>query len=146
MFTITDFDSWEMSTIGHPLSDLANLLSPYTFGRTEEIRSAFPGATNLKAFSPDARLEGIPTYQQCIQWYNEVAGWDAQRDINWGAAFGAYRNSVIMQGIAARYALRQASSAQAKDYGSKMEPFGQLGWQLVQEVKVERGGNVQSKL
>ncbi|CAF9910258.1 MAG: hypothetical protein GOMPHAMPRED_007022 [Gomphillus americanus] len=137
---------WEMSTIGHPLSDLANLLSPYTFGRTEEIRSAFPGATNLKAFSPDARLEGIPTYQQCIQWYNEVAGWDAQRDINWGAAFGAYRNSVIMQGIAARYALRQASSAQAKDYGSKMEPFGQLGWQLVQEVKVERGGNVQSKL
>ena len=135
-----------MSTVGHPLSDLANLLSPYTFGRTKEIRETFPGASDLMAFSPGARLEGIPTQEQCIRWYSEVAGWDAQADINWGSVFGIFRNGVIMQGIAARYALRQASSAKAKEHGEKMGPFGELGWKMIQEVRKEREGGRNSKL
>lgn len=135
-----------MSTIGHPLSDLANLLSPYTFGRTEEIRETFPGASDLKAFCPNTRLEGIPTQEQCIKWYSEVAGWDSQADVNWGSAFGIFRNGVIMQGIAARYALRQASSAKAKEHGEKMRPFGELGWKMIREVSYEREGRRNSKL
>ncbi len=135
-----------MSTVGHPLSDLANLVSPYTFGQSEDIRATFPGASDLKAFSPDARLEGIPSQEQCVKWYNEEAGWDARADINWGSAFGIFRNGVIMQGIAARYALRQASSAKAKEHGEKMGPFGEFGWKMIQQVKEEKAEKRSSKL
>ena len=37
-----------------------------------------------------------------------------------------------MQGIAARYARRQASSAKAKEYAVEMGPFGEFAWSLVE--------------
>lgn len=40
-----------------------------------------------------------------------------------------------MQGIAARYAVRQASSTKAKDYGRGMGPYGQMAWDFVQEAQ-----------
>lgn len=43
-----------------------------------------------------------------------------------------------MQGIAARYALRQASSAKAKEHGEKMEPFGEFCFELMREARRER--------
>jgi len=46
-----------------------------------------------------------------------------------------YRAAVIFQGIAARYALRQASSLQAKTYGENTKPFAEIAWDLVQEYK-----------
>lgn len=36
-----------------------------------------------------------------------------------------------MQGIAARHALRQASSEKANEYGGKIGAFGDLAWGLV---------------
>ena len=39
-----------------------------------------------------------------------------------------------MQGIAARYAVRQASSAKARDYGVQMGPFGEFAWELVRAL------------
>jgi hypothetical protein len=50
-----------------------------------------------------------------------------------------FRNSVIMQGIKARYALRQASSAQAKEVGSHMAPLGEFTWELVE--RLQSGGS-----
>jgi aminoglycoside phosphotransferase (APT) family kinase protein len=119
-----------MSTIGHPLSDLCNLLTPYTLVK-------FPVAVEIgrgdRSFQPGA-TPGLPTKEQCVRWYLEAAGWDPTSEITWGDAFGVFRNSVIMQGIAARYALRQASSAKASEYGKHMAPFGEIGWSLVQGV------------
>ncbi|KAI9698160.1 MAG: hypothetical protein M1836_004162 [Candelina mexicana] len=119
---------WEMSTVGHPLSDLANLLSPYvltTEGNTFRYQPAFrPNAT-----------PGLPSREECIAWYREVAGWDPQAEISWGDAFGTFRNTVIMQGIAARYARRQASSARAKEYAEQMCPSGDFTWILVKKLK-----------
>ena len=43
-----------------------------------------------------------------------------------------------MQGIAARYALRQASSARAKEYAVQMGPFGDFAWELVRPL-AEKG-------
>ena len=40
-----------------------------------------------------------------------------------------------MQGIAARYAVRQASSEKAKDYGDAMKPMAEVGWGFIKEVK-----------
>ena len=40
-----------------------------------------------------------------------------------------------MQGIAARYAMRQASSARAEEYAVQMKPYGEFTWGLVQRLK-----------
>lgn len=40
-----------------------------------------------------------------------------------------------MQGIAARYALRQASSARAQEYAQKTQPFALEAWQRVKKVQ-----------
>ena len=40
-----------------------------------------------------------------------------------------------MQGIAARYAARQASSEKAMDYGNAMKPHAEMAWEFVQDVE-----------
>ncbi|KAL8682753.1 MAG: hypothetical protein Q9186_001264 [Xanthomendoza sp. 1 TL-2023] len=130
---------WEMSTLGHPLSDLSNLLSPFTFAR-QPPTEALSSRTN-PAFSPSAATPGLPSRSKCMEWYADVAGWDPSAESGWGDAFGVFRNSVIMQGIAARYALRQASSAQAKGYAVQMRPFGEFAWGLVSNLKQQTARN-----
>ena len=46
-----------------------------------------------------------------------------------------------MQGIAARFALRQASSAKAKEHAVRMGPFGEFAWSLVVEAEREGKGS-----
>ncbi|EOA89002.1 hypothetical protein ACJQWK_06158 [Exserohilum turcicum] len=126
---------WEMSTIGHPLSDLTNVLAPYVTASNE---TAMTIGRAHKGFQPGA-TPGLPTRDQLIAWYSEVAGWDPTPDFTWGDAFSTYRLAIIMQGIAARYALRQASSAQAQEYGQMTKPYAEIAWQLVQEFKRGQG-------
>jgi aminoglycoside phosphotransferase (APT) family kinase protein len=121
-----------MATIGHPLSDLANLLNPYVLAINPQGPNGHPD------FVPGA-TPGLPTEEQAINWYAEVARWNPAPDMTWGAAFGMLRSCVIMQGIAARYALRQASSANARSYAEMMIPFGELAWSLVEKAK-DSGG------
>jgi aminoglycoside phosphotransferase (APT) family kinase protein len=120
-----------MSTIGHPLSDLANLLGPYVTAASETALEIGRGST---AFQPGV-TEGLPTREQLVEWYREVAGWDPAPDMHWGDAFGIFKGSVIMQGIAARYAMRQASSARAIEYAVQMKPWAEIGWGLIRSLK-----------
>ena len=138
-----------MSTLGHPLSDLSNLLGPYTLASAAPEAFTSPDApTPLKsrinpAFIPPISTPGLPSRDQLITWYAEGAGWDPGRVSAWGDAFGVFRNSVIMQGIAARWALRQASSEKAIEYAVQMRPFAQLAWGLCERLKKgerQRGG------
>lgn len=131
--------SWEMSTIGHPLSDLSNLLSPYSFADNLP-NDALSVRTNL-AFLPSAHTPGLPSRSQCVQWYTEVAGWDPSLEVGWGDAFAAFRNGVIMQGIAARYAQRQASSEKAKEIGDLMRPYGEFSWGLIERWREKAAKN-----
>ncbi len=85
-----------MATIGHPLSDLVNITMPWltaTSGLNPRAAKTF-----LLGATP-----GLPTREQVLDWQKEVAGWDPNPDLNWGAAFGILRASVVLQGIAARY-------------------------------------------
>ncbi|KAF4626474.1 hypothetical protein G7Y89_g11685 [Cudoniella acicularis] len=118
---------WEMSTIGHPISDLVNLTTPYYLKDETEVRhdSAFQ----------EGVTPGLPTERDIMKWYAEVAGWDPTPDMPWGVAFGFFRATCIYQGIAARYAVRQASSAKAKDNADQMHPMGKLAWKTVQRAK-----------
>lgn len=117
---------WEMATIGHPLSDLCNLTGPY-------VSIGVHASAETPPFDPQV-VPGLPTREDCMRWYREVAGWDPTPDLMWGDAFNGFRGSVIMQGIAARYAVRQASSARAQDYGDKMHPFALQSWRRVEQM------------
>lgn len=132
-----------MSTIGHPLSDLSNLLSPFVFAR-HPPPPALSSHTNL-AFSPYVRTPGLPTRNRCIAWYAEVAGWDPKPESRWSDSFVVFRNGVVMQGIAARYALRQASSEKAREHGGTMGPYGDFAWSLVAMLK-EKDARAKAKL
>ncbi|KAF2430460.1 aminoglycoside phosphotransferas-like protein [Tothia fuscella] len=122
---------WEMSTIGHPLSDLACLLEPYTItARTTEQRR-----NSREEFRPSNLLPGLPTRDQCIDWYTEVSGYDLRSEIPWGSAFAMFRNCIIFQGIAARFATRQASSTEAFKVGQEMEPCAEIARGLVEEAR-----------
>jgi aminoglycoside phosphotransferase (APT) family kinase protein len=125
---------WEMATVGHPLSDLANLLNSWTTAAIPEAKGAgrvIPASANPQP--------GLPTKEQCIEWYAAVAGWDPTPDMTWADAFAVYRSTIIMQGIAARYAMRQASSPKAREYGIQMKPLAEVAWKLIQTVQANIG-------
>ncbi|KAF2161968.1 hypothetical protein M409DRAFT_27694 [Zasmidium cellare ATCC 36951] len=135
---------WEMATIGHPLSDIVNLTGP--FAAANNPLAAAAGRAN-DAFK-DGATPGLPTKQQCLDWYHEVVDYKiTPQELTWGEAFGMYRGAIICQGIAARYAVRQASSEKASEYGKAMYPYGELGWEFVQDVKRQyEAGKGRSKL
>lgn len=127
---LTSYNSWEMSTIGHPLSDLSNLIVPWTITSfSTERRNSHP------AFAQDAKTPGLPTRDQAITWYAEVADWDPSSELAWGTAFAMFRDSIIFQGIASRYAVRQASSVEAMKVGQEMGPAAEICWELVRRAK-----------
>ncbi|KAF2167599.1 hypothetical protein M409DRAFT_66088 [Zasmidium cellare ATCC 36951] len=107
---------WEMATVGHPLSDLTNLLTPYV-----------PTTVNLgpNGFSPAFAIgatPGLPSREQNLELYH----------LHWAIAFGMLRRAFIRQDIAARAATGQASSAQAAEYGKLMVPLGLLAHELIE--------------
>ncbi|KAK5086603.1 hypothetical protein LTR64_000587 [Lithohypha guttulata] len=126
---------WEMSTIGHPLSDFVNLVGPYTWSMGEAKLQGGTGTTRARPeFEPGA-TPGLPRLEQLVEWYKEETGYDLAQDLTWGSAFSGFRGAIIMQGIAARYAQRQASSSKAMEYGSQMRPYAIWAWSCVESIK-----------
>ncbi|KAF4122637.1 putative kinase, aminoglycoside phosphotransferase (APT) family [Geosmithia morbida] len=122
---------WEMSTIGHPLSDLANMMNPYYMT---------PG------FFPSDSSPGLPSPDALMGWYADVAGWDPRPEADWAKAFSIFRLSAIAQGIAARVVRKQASSAQAKRYATIFPSLGVLAWNMVEERRSTAGAVAKTKL
>lgn len=128
---------WEMATIGHPLSDLVNITAPWAWvGR---ISGSAHSTKGNDAFV-DGATPGLPTLKQTIQWYAQEVGYDPELEVAWGTAFGAFRGAIIMQGIAARYAQRQASGTTAKEYAAQTGPYGEWAYSLVQILQQTSNG------
>lgn len=122
--------SWEMSTIGHPLSDVCNFITQFYLARS-------PGASaysDSEKFLPGA-TPGLPQPDEILQWYTEVSGYDPRPELSWGAAFNIFKLAGVCQGIAARYAARQASSAKAKMYIGTRGPLAEFAWELAQQAR-----------
>lgn len=136
---------WEMSTIGHPYADLTNLINPWTISRETP---SWPRIHADTAFLPadrdgskSADFPGLPTQAEAVRWYGETVGYDIPTsELLWAMSFGLFRDSIIFQGIAARYAMRQASSEKAMVYGRERTPFAEMAWQMVAKVKQAESG------
>ncbi|OAA56605.1 Protein kinase-like domain protein [Niveomyces insectorum RCEF 264] len=136
---------WEMSTRGHPLSDLTNLMTPFqTAHLAGTIHNGHP------KFVPGV-LPGLPTPDEIVAMYAAEAGWTpTPSELRWAAAFNIFRQAAICQGIAARVAARQASSEIAHAYANARAPLAELAWQLIQEARTlhgaDEGGDDKAKL
>lgn len=91
---------WELSTIGHPIADLAYLCLQY------RLPTDLPGSYDLLG-------AGLPTEEDVLARYCDKAGLDGVRDWPVFLAFACFRYAAIVQGVAARAARGNVSSASA---------------------------------
>lgn len=91
---------WELSTLGHPIADLAFLCLHYRLPRD------LPGVVDLVA-------AGLPTEEAMVARYCEQTGRSGIPEWPIFLAFACFRNAAILQGVAARAAQGNVSSASA---------------------------------
>ncbi|KAF4563198.1 hypothetical protein EYR40_007093 [Pleurotus pulmonarius] len=101
---------WELCTLGNPLADLANMTSPWSIDEkdvTDSGNALMVAFKNSKGIVPIA-LEDIETeYCRLMNLDYPIP------EMAFVRSWMLFRLAVISQGIAARYARRQASSATA---------------------------------
>ena len=114
---------WELSTLGHPLADVANLCILHHFPASKAQPSS-PAGNSMP--SPLAGLKGlnlealgIPQQPELMRLYRRAVGRDrlvgvAERGaVELGLAFILFKMAVIAHGVKARNARGMASSANA---------------------------------
>ena len=108
---------WELSTLGHPLSDFSyfcmNWRLPTGLGKS------------------DLKELNIPSEDDVIAQYCDITG--RQEISNWSfyLVFNLFRIAAILQGVAARAVQGNASNEQAAKKGALAKPISEYAWSLV---------------
>lgn len=117
---------WELSTLGHPLVDLAYFCMRYHLTANE-----FGGLAGV-----DVGALMIPTEEECVADYCRRRGRAPVAPGEWSyyLAFCMFRLAAILQGVLARAIQGNASSATALEAGRRARPLAERAWRLVQEA------------
>jgi aminoglycoside phosphotransferase (APT) family kinase protein len=116
---------WELSTLGHPLADLAHGCVQYHVSTGEHAP--------LAAIAGDA--SGIPTEREYIEIYCRFAERPAIPNWNFYLAFSLFRYAGIVQGVYKRGLQGNASSQAATEMGSFVEVASNKAWELAQQTE-----------
>jgi aminoglycoside phosphotransferase (APT) family kinase protein len=108
---------WELSTLGHPISDLAYWCMGYYL--------ALPGRGSL--VGADLKELGIPHEGEIVETYCKLTGRDRIENWPYFMAFGIFRLAAIAQGVYKRSLQGNASSDQASMYGAAVALLADLG-------------------
>ena len=111
---------WELSTLGHPLADLAYNCLPYRFTREWE------GLADKSL----AEL-GLPTEQEYVAAYCRRAGRAGIPEWEFCLAFAMFRLAAIAQGIMGRVVTGTANDPNARERGARARPLAESAWALV---------------
>ncbi len=106
---------WELSTLGHPMADLAYNCMKY--------HDPSQGA---------ALGEGIPTEDEFITMYCKRTGRERIPHWNFYVAFGIFRLASIIQGVYKRGLQGNASSAAALSMKGVIDQTADRGWRVAQ--------------
>ncbi|MFH1137127.1 MAG: phosphotransferase [Pseudomonadota bacterium] len=117
---------WELSTLGHPLGDLAYHCMPYH----AEMKDASGTLSDIAG--PQT---GLPTEKEYLAWYCERTGRAGIEHWNFYLAFALFRMAGILQGVYKRGLLGNASSAAALERGKHARLAAVTGWKLLQEME-----------
>jgi aminoglycoside phosphotransferase (APT) family kinase protein len=117
---------WELSTLGHPLSDLAFNCMTYYLSADSVLARGFLGQ--------DIGELGIPSQDEYVRAYCERTGRPEIRDWTYFMAFSLFRTAAIQQGIYARALKGNASSERAREFGKLFSIVAERGWALVNKA------------
>jgi len=112
---------WELSTLGHPLADLANQCMAWMLPRDGRIKGL--GGVDRAAL-------GIPTDEEYIARYCERTGRDGIDNWNFYLVFSLFRLAAILQGIVKRAQIGTASSSDADTQGDAVAQLAGLAIML----------------
>lgn len=112
---------WELSTLGHPLADLAYNCLPYI-----NPPQAFRGMRGL-----DLDALGIPSQAEYLAMYQRRTG-RTDSITPFHLAFSLFRIAVILEGVIARGKKGNASSADATSHGERATLLAERGWEIAQ--------------
>jgi aminoglycoside phosphotransferase (APT) family kinase protein len=113
---------WELSTLGHPFSDLAYQCMYWRM----------PNAWN-GLYGVDRQAAGIPTEAEYVEAYCRRAGLDRIPDWTFLIAFSFFRISAIAQGVYKRSLDGNASNPErAQQYGKSVPMMAQLAMDEVE--------------
>ena len=113
---------WELSTIGHPLADLANQCMAWMLPREGRIK----GMAGI-----DRASLGIPTDEEYIASYCERTGRDGIDNWNFYVVFSLFRLAAILQGIVKRAQIGTASSSDAHSSSDSVRQLSDLAVVLI---------------
>ena len=115
---------WELSTLGHPLSDFCYHCMPF---RMPAADGRGLGGLDLKALN-------MPTEEEYLEAYCKRTGRTSVE--NWGyyMAFNLFRVSAIVFGIKGRIKYGTAASHQAKQTAALAEPLAVLGLEQAKKI------------
>lgn len=110
---------WELSTLGHPMADLAYNLIPYIVP-TEAFRG-------MLGYDLDAL--GIPDQAAYVAAYQARTG-RSEPITPFHLAFALFRIAVILEGVLARARQGNASSSEAGTHGERAILLARRGWEI----------------
>ena len=115
---------WELSTLGHPLADIAYHALPWRL--TAEQFRGMAGA--------DYAALGIPGEMEYLRSYCRRVGREPIDPSQWEfyLAYSMFRLAAILQGIMKRSIDGTASSAEARETGMRARGIAEAAWRQVQ--------------
>lgn len=113
---------WELSTLGHPISDLAYQCMQWRLSNNAVIRGL--GGIDRAAL-------GIPAEAEYVASYVKRMNWGALEDWDFYLAFSFFRLAAIVQGVRKRSLDGQASSDKAMEVGNLAGPLAELGYEVI---------------
>jgi aminoglycoside phosphotransferase (APT) family kinase protein len=108
---------WELSTLGHPLADLANQCMAWMLPRDGGVK----GLAGV-----DRKSLGIPSDEEYIDAYCRRTGRDGIANWNFYIVFSLFRLAAILQGIVKRAQIGTASSTEADSRGEAVVPLARM--------------------
>jgi len=114
---------WELSTLGHPLSDFAYHMMTWRFA--PELFRGLAGS--------DFEELGIPVESSYLKEYLVTTNQYLENEKDWEfyIIFNMFRMAAILQGVLFRALQGNAASEKALEAGSKAKPIAILAWQQV---------------
>jgi aminoglycoside phosphotransferase (APT) family kinase protein len=113
---------WELSTLGHPLSDLAYACMYYRLPANADGTGGL-GGLDLPAL-------GIPAEEEFLAAYCKHAGRSTVDNWTFFLAFAFFRMASITQGVYARALQGNAADQRAIGYGDSAKQFSRIGWSI----------------
>ena len=110
---------WELSTLGHPLADLAYNVMPFSLPHDGTSLNGLAGL--------DLAAAGIPDQDTYVAAYAERTGRDGIPNFRFFLAFSCFRLASICQGVYARGLQGNASSENAVEVGAKAPRLARAG-------------------